>query len=685
MRKFLEKHRDGGYLEPVQDEELAIKLKANGEEQSEYDEAVVTTADERNARFTSNLDNEIHDLQEVLQYTSDCSRATRKQMIRDAIFAASAKPSVEAEVSSPKINFSNETKWKQYHMFIYDNVLVLKKAKNDKLAFADPISYVEAESLAKPTKELSERSQRVMETYLGYLEKNSAQFCLKVYTPRKIFLFKVDSEAIRDQIVQTVRESLQKVFLDDLWIAKSKAAAQLEPLRREQFVRDLEKEQTLIKSIAAVGMVSDSSSILRTTSKDKCGVLKMFQHSDIVDLEEQKGSSENQHKWAEYYFVLSHDVLYYFKHSTDSVPAGFISLDFAAVDIDRVALQNGSYVFTVRTPLRTITLKTKHAVALSSWISALERSIMHCAHKRGHALTENNVEADGENGDGGKALQRRDSHDILAEIQDLQSPVSSLSLILKNNDGVIVFREFLQTKGALNALDCLKEMRPIWKLERSKRAGALALLSKKYLDPTSPTYLSKLDDDVMKSVRDGDFSSGSLDLLKDVYHKLVASLDSEFEEFKDTDQCDQFVARVRGAIHDEEDQKQQFEVGDQVLAFEIEVRGKDGKGRSKRKVFRLDMAKNIATIGRDHANDIVVEDEKVSRAHGKFEYGRNFCKYLDQGSSHGSKVNGDSKNTADLALGDSVKIGHTTLKLVLVDQKFFKKMLESIRAGKAEV
>jgi len=226
-------------------------------------------------------------------------------------------------------------------------------------------------------------------------------------------------------------------------------------------------------------------------------------------------------------------------------------------------------------------------------------------------------------------------------------------------------------------------MRPIWKLEKNKRAGALALLSSKYFDPASPTFLTKINEDVVKSVRDGDFSSGSLDLLKALYHTLVDSLSAEFDEFKETDQCDQFVARVRGQIHDEEEQKQAFEVGDQVLAFEIEVRGKHGK--AKKKIFRLDMAQNIATIGRDHANDIVVDDEKVSRSHGKFEYGRNFCKFLDQGSSHGSKVNGESRNNADMALGDVVKVGHTTLKLVLVDQKFFKKMMDSLRAGKAEV
>jgi len=173
-------------------------------------------------------------------------------------------------------------------------------------------------------------------------------------------------------------------------------------------------------------------------------------------------------------------------------------------------------------------------------------------------------------------------------------------------------------------------------------------------------------------------------VLRDLHKKLVELLTLSFEEFKETDQCDQFVAMAQSKILDE-DEKRNFDVGEQVLAFEIEIRGKKDKKNTKKKLFRLDMNQNMATVGRDHASDILIDDDKVSRSHGRFEYGRNFCKYLDLGSSHGSKVNGESQTNADLALGDVVKVGNTTMKLVLVDQKFFKRMLDSIRSAKVEV
>jgi pSer/pThr/pTyr-binding forkhead associated (FHA) protein len=58
-------------------------------------------------------------------------------------------------------------------------------------------------------------------------------------------------------------------------------------------------------------------------------------------------------------------------------------------------------------------------------------------------------------------------------------------------------------------------------------------------------------------------------------------------------------------------------VEDKVLGFLIDI-----KSKGKAKPVRFDMNKNQLTIGRDISNDIVIEDERISRAHARIEYSR---------------------------------------------------------------
>jgi hypothetical protein len=43
---------------------------------------------------------------------------------------------------------------------------------------------------------------------------------------------------------------------------------------------------------------------------------------------------------------------------------------------------------------------------------------------------------------------------------------------------------------------------------------------------------------------------------------------------------------------------------------------------SKIRIVRFDMNKTVLTIGRDVSNDLVVDDERVSRSHARIEYSR---------------------------------------------------------------
>jgi hypothetical protein len=74
----------------------------------------------------------------------------------------------------------------------------------------------------------------------------------------------------------------------------------------------MEKQETVLKALAQSGIVGEDA-ILASPDKDKSGVLKMYQHNELMDKEEEKNHGVAD--WVEYYFVLLEDVLYYFLHS----------------------------------------------------------------------------------------------------------------------------------------------------------------------------------------------------------------------------------------------------------------------------------------------------------------------------------------------------------------------------------
>lgn len=110
-----------------------------------------------------------------------------------------------------------------------------------------------------------------------------------------------------------------------------------------------------------------------------------------------------------------------------------------------------------------MTLMTKHAIALSTWISALERVVFRVAEKRSSVLVQDlsTISATSPQ----KRLLRRDSNEILAEIERLQSPVESLTVLLKNSKAIEYFRNYLRTIEAENELECLKEIKALAALD----------------------------------------------------------------------------------------------------------------------------------------------------------------------------------------------------------------------------
>jgi hypothetical protein len=67
------------------------------------------------------------------------------------------------------------------------------------------------------------------------------------------------------------------------------------------------------------------------------------------------------------------------------------------------------------------------------------------------------------------------------------------------------------------------------------------------------------------------------------------------------------------------------------------------------------------SIGRAHDNEIVLQDARVSRHHGRLQARRGALVYTDLGSSNGSFVNGAPVREVVLGEGDRITLGDTTL------------------------
>jgi len=148
---------------------------------------------------------------------------------------------------------------------------------------------------------------------------------------------------------------------------KHLSSQSLAPILHEQFLLQLNRSNLLMKALQKMTMEDELP--ITSTRKEKSGVLMM------------ETITENSIKWRDYYFVLFEGALFYYKDSKSTTPTGFMTLKFASISIDVNAMINNEFVFHVVTPLRTIACKTKHAVALTEWIAALENALL--AHVKG--------------------------------------------------------------------------------------------------------------------------------------------------------------------------------------------------------------------------------------------------------------------------------------------------------------
>ncbi len=75
-----------------------------------------------------------------------------------------------------------------------------------------------------------------------------------------------------------------------------------------------------------------------------------------------------------------------------------------------------------------------------------------------------------------------------------------------------------------------------------------------------------------------------------------------------------------------------------------------------------ELSKASVTIGRGAANDIILNDGRVSRSHARLECNPAGCMVIDLGSSNGTRLNGHRVERASLTPGDVLNLGGAQLR-----------------------
>ncbi|HKJ38709.1 MAG TPA: FHA domain-containing serine/threonine-protein kinase, partial [Anaerolineales bacterium] len=79
----------------------------------------------------------------------------------------------------------------------------------------------------------------------------------------------------------------------------------------------------------------------------------------------------------------------------------------------------------------------------------------------------------------------------------------------------------------------------------------------------------------------------------------------------------------------------------------------------------IEISKSEITIGRGNTNDIIIEDEQVSRSHARLEFDASgTVKIIDTGSTNGVRVNGVKVNSTIIKPGDVIQIGQSEIRYV---------------------
>lgn len=520
-------------------------------------------------------------------------------------------------------------KWKKYYCEYVDGHLTYRFDQQAKKASGViRVTFCDTEVQPKDPNVVTNKYEDV---YWAHFEVQSAVHLLKICSPSRLYFFKAESAQCKDDFVNTIRSDLSNTMRKELWADKNLAAKELGPLFREQFILQIQRHEALVRSLAKNNFLEDDLPIT-STKKDKSGVLCM-EHGSVPCA-----------KLRDYYFVLFDGLLFYYKDSKSTTPTGFMTLKYASVHLDTERLAKGEFVFQVRTPLRTIVCKTKHAVALSEWIACLETSLN--SHMK-------------------KKITRRSSLSVLEDINKAMSKSSGFQAILTHPVGLEFFKDFLQGfNQSPHDVDLYLALQAF----RSESRSAVQMIDQtirifnRFINISSPERVRDLPTEIIKTLELKMAEPESL-MYEELEAVLTERLARGFNAFKETEEFKIINASMDKNSHNHLRVVDPFDRStDQYFILKV-------KGQKKSKEIKF--TRNVYTIGRDKSNTLVIEDSRVSRSHARVEHNEMQCEYIDLGSSCGSKLNGKPVLRAKLQQGDVVELGQSVLIFQLRKRKRF--------------
>jgi len=134
------------------------------------------------------------------------------------------------------------------------------------------------------------------------------------------------------------------------------------------------------------------------------------------------------------------------------------------------------------------------------------------------------------------------------------------------------------------------------------------------------------------------------------------TLRADFDKFKETEVFAELAKTLNAKSTLSENREVEPFDSSCTLSLSVKV-----PNQEKEIEIVLKSGKSEFTIGRDKANNLVLDDDRVSRSHARLEITSTQCEYIDLGSLKGSALNGKKILRSKLAPGDKIELGHTVI------------------------
>lgn len=523
-----------------------------------------------------------------------------------------------------------------------------------------------------------EGAQEVSKEFIADMENRGSSFYL--YTPTRTMTLYAGNIKEQKAWIAAVNDALKEAYTADEIAKKEASQAAMRPLLLDQAQIQFKRMNVILSNLRAAGFVAEQEKI---KSKKK-GYLE-FQRVEYEDeqfyadlLTDEK---PEEAQFSKMYCVLRSDQTIVYgatEHEAKSDPEGIISLNHLHVVLDTETIEKtGKMIFSLVTPLRTFVMKAAHQVALEEWLRAI-------------------IKVTAKLDDQGNTLAALNELSAIESVTDID-----LHMVLDDDAGIEAYEHYIEEAAAdkpgiqtiFNCWKLAKEYKDAHEYEddgpghQDHMKKLEQQMISKYLGGDGlPEDVSKEpQEDFKKAVSDG--QPPPMGALRAVC--LTKLMEKTYEGFKETPAYKAYVDEAKGGgsaepipqdaqrlliytPNDPSALKKRLQKmthaktklksvgkkddGEKIYEAWTFLKSKEGKDKS-------------TTIGRDHKQDVAVDDDKkVSREHARIDCtGDGKVIFMDLGSSHGSKVNGKSvAGRVSLAVGDVIKVGKTKILFTII-------------------